>query len=173
MTTTKPSSDVITNSLPTLSKLKQTHELELKSQIKITNALKAQLQDLVEQQARTTHRHNSLNDTRRVVVEKSQDLLNQAGRLEADNRDCQDKVESLDKQMLEVREEQRTWEDDYSGRMNEMRERITGSKRNYSPGVVERRGEELRGRKVGLLARCVQLEEEIKREQDEEEMERT
>ena len=103
-----------------------------------------------------------------MVVERSQELLSQAASLEADNRECQNKVEMLDKEMLEVREEQRTWEDDYSVRMNEIREKITGSKRNYSPDVVGRRGEELREEKVRLLGRCVEIEEQIKREEEEE-----
>ena len=106
-------------------------------------------------------------------MEKSQMLLAKASALESDNRECQRKVESLDREMLEVREEQRTWEDDYSCRMNEIRVKITGSKRNYSPDLLEKRGQELREEKVRLLERCVQIEADIGREEKEDESQGT
>ena len=169
MTTTKTSSsDVITNSLPSLSKLKQSHEADLKSQIKITNTLKVDVQDFVEKQAQTIQEFNALSDRRRILMEKIQDLIDQASAVETDNRECQNKVDSLDREMLEVRDEQRTLEDDYSNRMNEVRGKITGSKKNYSHEVVERRGEELREEKRGLLERCEVIEELIKMEEEEE-----
>ena len=150
--------DAISTSLPDLSKLKQSHEQELKAQMRITRASKAELQESVERSCRATQQLNFLTDSRRLIVEKSHELLEESARLEADNKACQSTVEGIERQMLEIRELQRAAESGYSDRMNELRKKITRGKVNYGPEVVGKRAEELREEKMHLLEVCREME---------------
>ena len=153
------SSDVITTSLPDLSKLKQSYERELKAQMKITKTKKSELQETAEKLGRITQHLHSLTDSRRLTVDKSQELMEEAARLEVDNTACQTQVEAVERQMLEVRELQRAAETSYSDRMNEMRGKITAGRGKYGEvGVVEKRGEELREERERLTRDLGELE---------------
>lgn len=105
------------------------------------------------------------------MVEKAQELQRRAAELEADNARCGERVAEIDREMLEEREKQRGWEQGYSDRMQEIRERITNGKRNYTPGRVDVRGEELRGERERLRGMIEELEKK-EREDEEEEKER-
>lgn len=164
-------SDVIVNSLSSLSKAKCSLEDDLRAEIKQTNQLKKELSEMSLKLAAVNRDLAVLQDQRKVAVDKSTELSTEAARLESGNKECSDKVMHIDRQMLAVREQQRVTELSYSGRVTLLAEKFRSAKAKYHPNSVQSRTEEVRGRKEELVKKCINLHKEVEAQDNQMEVE--
>lgn len=164
-------SDVIVNSLGSLSKAKRSLEDDLRAEIKQTNQLKKELSEMSLKLAAANRDLAVLQDQRKVAVDKSNELITEAARLEQGNKESSEKVMHIDRQMLTVREQQRITELSYSGRVIFLAEKFRSGKAKYHPDSVQSRTEEMRGRKEELVKKCLRLHKEVEAQSNQMEVE--